>query len=254
MGAITNLQSPEDLRNYAMKALGSPVINIEIDEEQIFDRISDAIQKYILKHYNGTNEVWDFYKVTDADIKNGFITVPAKYIAILDMVDPIKDSFGTGDEFDQLSYRLANSDFFDYTWTLASDMFTSWLAFQEKLELIKQFFQPQRRFRYNSMTGQMQLFGSDWQRPGYFFIWHAYTSIDPTENTNIYNDEWLKRYATALIGQQWGRNVFKYNGIQLPGGVTMNGIEIRNYYDAQVAKLDEEFQKSYMLPIDFMVA
>lgn len=230
------------------------MINIEIDPQQAYDRINEAIAMYTLQHFNGTTEVWDLYTVTDSDIANGYYSIPKDFVAVCDLLDPLRSSMGTGDEFDNLNYRVANSDFFDYTWSLSADMITSWVIFQEKLEMIKRYFAPERRFRHNPITGQMRLYGDNWLVNGYYVILHGYRAVDPAVNTNIFNDEWIKKYATALIGRQWGSNISKYDGVSLPGGVTMQGQRIYDRYDAQCVKYEEEFNNRYSLPAEFIVA
>lgn len=86
---------------------------------------------------------------------------------------------------------------------------------------------------------------------GDYIIVEAHRTLDPTTYTDVYNDGWLKRYATQLIKQQWGINLKKFEGVQLPGGVTLNGQKIYDEATEEIDKLKEEAQNTYQLPVDF---
>jgi mannitol-1-phosphate/altronate dehydrogenase len=88
---------------------------------------------------------------------------------------------------------------------------------------------------------------------GSYIVIEGYEIVDPTAYTDVYNDMFLKRYVTALIKRQWGQNMSKFEGMMLPGGVTMNGLQI--YQDAveEINKLEEEMQLAWQLPDDFLM-
>ena len=71
--------------------------------------------------------------------------------------------------------------------------------------------------------------------------------------TEIYNDRLLKEYVTALIKRQWGSNLSKFEGVQLPGGVTIRGAELFTEANEEVQRIEERVQLEYELPIDFTV-
>jgi hypothetical protein len=77
--------------------------------------------------------------------------------------------------------------------------------------------------------------------------------LDPNTFTDVYNDGFLKKYATALLKQQWGNNLKKFEGVQLPGGVTLNGQKIFDEATEELASLKEEVQNTYQLPVDMLV-
>lgn len=90
-------------------------------------------------------------------------------------------------------------------------------------------------------------------KAGQYLIAEAYQLIDPATNTSLYNDKWLKSYTTALIKQQWGQNLSKFEGMQLPGGVTMNGMQILNDATEEIRRLEEDIRLTHELPADFFV-
>ena len=83
----------------------------------------------------------------------------------------------------------------------------------------------------------------DWNNAvssGEYIIIDCYRKIDPTQFTDVYNDVWLKKYVTALIKRQWGTNLSKFDGIQLPGGVTLQGRTILEDANTEIEKLEEQ--------------
>ena len=86
-----------------------------------------------------------------------------------------------------------------------------------------------------------------------FLIIECYRKLDPDSYTDIYNDMYLKRYATALIKKQWGSNLSKFNGVQMLGGVTMNGADIYSQAIEEIQRLEEQIQLAFETPVDYMV-
>lgn len=193
------------------------------------------------------------YTMTAADAANGTIQLPPGWIAVDEMFDPLGDSGQqTIDNFDNLNYRLANSDFFNFSWTVASDMVTSYHLFQEKINLIKLYFTPDTRFRYNAVSGIVTLY-NNFLYPQKIYVIHGYRALDPKNVPQMYNDPWLKKYTIALIGLQWGSNISKYDGVQLPGSITLNGKDIYERYATLKKDLEEEFRSEYEAPPTFFM-
>jgi hypothetical protein len=86
---------------------------------------------------------------------------------------------------------------------------------------------------------------------GDYIIIEAYRMLDPDTYTDVYNDGYLKRYTTALIKRQWGINLKKFEGVLLPGGVTLNGQKIFDEAMDEITILKQEAQDTYQLPVDF---
>ena len=98
--------------------------------------------------------------------------------------------------------------------------------------------------------------GMDWQNDievGEYIIIECYRKLDPTAYTDIYDDYFLKRYTTALIKQQWGANLSKFQGVTMLGGVSMNGAEIYSQALSEKQKLEEEIRSTFETPISYMV-
>ena len=86
-----------------------------------------------------------------------------------------------------------------------------------------------------------------------FIIIECYRKLDPTQYTDVFNDIYLKKYTTALIKRQWGANLSKFEGVQMLGGVTLNGAAIFEQANADIEKLEEQIQLAYELPPDYMM-
>ena len=86
-----------------------------------------------------------------------------------------------------------------------------------------------------------------------FIIIECYRKLDPTTYTDVFNDIYLKRYTTALIKRQWGANLSKFEGVQMLGGVTLNGAKLFEEAQADIEKLEEQIQLAYELPPNYMI-
>lgn len=243
------LESASELQEYCLRKLGKPVINIEIAQEQLDDRTDEAIELFIQRHYDGVTEVWRKHTITARDVKNGYITTPANLVSLTEMIDPSVNKGGGSslEAFERLNYRLAQSDFFDTinSGLDASTYYIKKINIGTMLDVIS----ADRNFQFNYIRRYLNTSGT--LVAGNFIILHGYEAIDPEKHVNIYNDEWIKKFAAALIKQQWGTNIKKYDGVQLPGGVTMNGQVIFDEATAELEKLETQFELKYELPVDF---
>jgi hypothetical protein len=123
------------------------------------------------------------------------------------------------------------------------------------ISLLEQFFTPEKSVRFNKVTGRIYidaLANSDLPA-GYFLVIEAYAMLDPEIYTKIYNDRLLKKYVVALIKRQWGANMMKYDGVQLPGGITFKGAQIYQEASNELLAVEQEMLRSYELPVDFMM-
>ena len=248
---MAKLASPDDLVSYAKRKLGSPVVNIEIDETQEDDRIEDAIQLFTQRHYNGSEEVYISHTVTSSEATKGYFEAPEGVEAILELYELNGSSDSSIEAFDRLSYRLANSDIFDFLTTGGGGMVDYYLT-QMHINLINELFVPRRSFNFNAVTHRFV--PAEPFRTGEVFAYRAFKIIDPSDFEDVYDNEWVKKYATALIKKQWGTNLKKFDGVQMPGGVTLNGQTTYDEAEAEITKLEEEFSLTYELPLDMIIA
>lgn len=241
---MAKLESPNDLRDYCLRKLGSPVINIEVDQTQIDDRIDDTLQLFIQRHFDGVEEVWLKQTISESEAIAGEKKLPSSIVAVTGLI-PLTSSVAEPWADIKVQFKLQN--IVDFT---APDMVNYALTLQH-VNLINQMLSPVRTFNFNAKTHKLKLLGD--LVAGNFFIVSAYKAIDPEMYTDVYNDEWVKKYCTAQIKKQWGSNLKKFKNIQMPGGVEFDGQQIFDEADGEIEKLVEEFSLTYELPVDMMI-
>ena len=124
------------------------------------------------------------------------------------------------------------------------------------INMIQDFFQPEKEVRFSKVTNRLLIDAdlSDQINAGDYLIIEAYAALDPNVFTEIYNDRIFKKYVTALIKKQWGSNLSKFAGVQLPGGVQLNGPQIYAEAIQEIQVIEQEFYSQYELPVDFIMA
>lgn len=236
---MATITSRDQFKEYCLRKLGKPVIEINVDEDQVEDRVTDAIKYYWDYHFDGTEKVYYKYKLQPADIANKFVTVPDNIIGIVNLF-PIGQALNTNNLFN-IRYQIALNDL--YTLTSVS-MVPYYMALQH-VQFLEQFLVGQQPLRYNRNLNKCYV-DMDWNivNPGDYLILEAYQVVDPDQYTKAYNEWWLQSYATCLIKEQWGSNLKKFEGMTLPGGLKFNGQKI---YDEAM----QEKQKLERMIIDF---
>ena len=85
-------------------------------------------------------------------------------------------------------------------------------------------------------------------KEGQYILIDCHRALDPSDWSQVWNDSWLKRYAPALIKRQWGQNMIKFNNVQLPGGITMNGRQLYEDAEKEILMLESKLRDEYQLP------
>jgi hypothetical protein len=245
---MATASSRATFKEYCLRSLGKPVIEINVDDDQVDDRIDEALEYWIDYHYDGTEHTFLKHAVTQDDKDNGYITVSEDIIGVMDLFD-IGDALSTNNLFN-IRYQIALNDLYDLS---RYDLVPYFMNFQN-IRFIEEMLIGKQPFRYNRHLDKLHI-DMDWDKiaVGNYVVAKVYQKVDPDTNTDAWNDRWLKRYATALIKRQWGANLIKYEGMQLPGGVQFNGRSI--YEDAiqEIQRLEEEMNTSYGLPVHDMI-
>lgn len=244
--AITTRQQFKD---YVLRRLGAPVIDINVDNEQVEDRIDDALIKFRDYHYDGTEHVYYPHVITASDISNKYITLPESLIGVTRVFD-INDSYSATNLFN-VRYQLHLNELFN----ISSVSVTPYIMAMRHIEFLEEVFVGKKPIRFNRHTDKLYV-DMSWSEDivaGQYIIIDGYASLDPNTYTDIWDDSWLKKYATALVKKQWGENLKKFEGMQLPGGVTFNGQKIWEEANEEVIKLEEEVIMDYSLPVTDMI-
>lgn len=235
-------------KEYCLRALGKPVIEINVDDDQVEDRIDEALKYYYDYHFDGSEKVYYKHQITDQDKTNKYITMPENIIGVINLFD-LGSALGTNNLFN-IRYQIALNDL--YTLTSVS-MVPYYMALQH-IQFLEYLLVGKQPIRYNRHTNKLYL-DMDWDRveTGNFLIVEAYEVIDPVTYTDAWGDRWLARYCTQLIKRQWGTNLKKFEGMQMPGGLKFNGQQIYDEADAEIKKLEDEMINSYSLPVTDMI-
>jgi len=237
------------LKEFALRRLGAPVIEINVDDAQLEDRIDDALQFFAEYHFDGVERTYLSHKLEDIDITNEYITLDDSVISVTKM---FQLSEGTVNLFD-VRYQMALNDF--YGLRNPNQSMVQYTITKNHLALIQDILSPEKAIRFSRVTNRLKI-DWDWSSQaevGKYIVAEAYVILDPETYPEIYKDRLLKNYVTALFKRQWASNLSKFEGIQLPGGVTFNGRELLEQAQTEIDKIEENVQLMYELPPDFMV-
>lgn len=244
MAYLTNRR---DFINYCLRQLGAPVIDINVAEEQIDDRIDDALQKFYEFHADGVIKQFIIYHLTQADINARSIPIPDTILAVVRVLPSVSQNTTTIDyqAFITDLLNLRNPDSYGLG---------GFVIVQSYMSLLNSFFNYEKPLVFNKYTNSLTI-ETNWGNfsPGDPLAIEVYGIVDPEEFLRVWNDIWLKQYATALIKRQWGQNLIKYEGFQLPSGVTLNGRQIYDDAMVDIEKLETELRDTWELPLDFFV-
>ena len=239
--------------DYCLRRLGDPVLEINVDEDQIEDRIDEAIQYWQEYHSDATVRTYLKYQVTAADVANEWIPISTDVLYVSRLF-PISSSFNNSINFFDIKYQMMLNDIADLQ-NFAGDL-AYYEQMQQYLSILDMKLNGQPLVNFSRHQDRLYIFG-EWQnqdiKAGDYVVAEIYTLLDPDTHTSIYNDLWLKEYSTALIKQQWGANLIKFEGIQLPGGVTFNGRQIYDDATNEIQQLRERIRDEFELPADFFV-
>jgi len=265
--------SKATLKTYCLRALGFGVIDINVSDDQIDDRVDEALQYFAQYHYDGVERMLLKYQVTAADIErsktdttttatdsvdssitasfgegNGFIPMPSSVISVMGIF-PFSDS-STNNMFD-VRYQLRLNDLYDFS----STSIIHYEMTMQHLDFLEHILVGEKPIRFNQHQNRLYI-DMDWSNDitaGEYIIIECYRKIDPASYSDIFDDIHLKRYATALIKRQWGANLSKFSGVAMLGGVTMNGENIFSQAQEELEKLEELISITNSPPIMFGV-
>lgn len=234
-----------DLIDYCLRRLGSPVIEINVDDEQVEDRIDDALAMFREWHYDASDLTFFTHEITQEDKDNEYLLMPDNILGINRIFPFSLAQSGLNLEYRTLMTEVLNAK------KLATQGISGYVITEAYMSIINRFFNREKRIRFNKAHGRVYI-DTDWDEieVGQFLAFEGFILVDPEEFPKVYNDTWLKAYATALIKRQWGQNMLKYEGIQLPGGITLNGRQLFDDASNEIERLEEDLRNSFQLPID----
>jgi len=250
---MANPTSRATLIDYCKRRLGDPVIEINVDEDQVEDRVDEALQYYQEYHSDATFRTYVSHEVTADDITNKYISV-SNDILFVTRLFAMSSSFNSSFNFFDIKYQLMLNDIADMQ-NFAGDL-AYYDQLNQYLTTLDMKLNGYPLTEFVRRQNRLYLFGDfndgDVQQ-GEYIVYEAYKIVDPSTHTAVFNDMWLKEYTTALIKQQWGMNLIKFEGMQLPGGVIINGRQLYDDATSEIETLREKIRNEHELPADFFV-
>lgn len=244
----------QQLIDYCLRALGHPVIEINVDDDQLEDRVDESLQFYQEYHSDAIVRNLRKHILTQPDIDNGYIVIPnSANIFTINNVFTINTSQSSTSIF-SVDYQIHFNDIFDlggsYGGVVNYEMTKQFMSLVDRningmYEMIEYSRHKNRVNFHSNVLDNLDV--------GQYVVFDGYEAIDPDTYTDVWNDMFLKKYTTALFKKQWGVNLSKFEGMQLPGGVTFNGRQTLDDANTEILKIEEEMQLRYEAPPHFFV-
>jgi len=272
----------QELVDYCLRQLGAPVLEINVDDDQIDDLVDDAIQYFNERHFDGVERMYLKYQISEDDIKrasgsgtDGVGIVTTTGTANVSGIGTITSNFYENSNFIQVPdsvvgieriFKFDTSSISGGMFSIKYQLFLNDLYYFNSVELLqytmtKRYLEDidfllttDKQIRFNKRQNRLYL-DIDWkaQSKDTFLVIDCFRALDPTQFTKVFNDSFLKRYLTLLIKRQWGLNMMKFSGTRLPGGIELNG---RQYYEdaeRELADIKQRMSLEYELPpLDFI--
>lgn len=239
----------QEFKQYCLRKLGAPVLEVNVDDDQVEDRIDECLRYYWDYHFDGSEKIYYKHQITALDKQNKYIIIPENILGVV-RVFPIADPIVRSDDLFNIRYQIALNDLY----TLTSVSMIPYYMVMEHLALISELLVGQQPIRYSRHKNRVYV-DMDWGslNVGEFLLIEAYEVIDPEVYSDVWSDRWLQNYATAKIKYQWGSNLTKFTGMSLPGGVQFNGERILSDAQEEITKMEQEMISSYSLPVSDMI-
>jgi hypothetical protein len=245
--------SRDTLIDYCKRRLGEPVIEINVDEDQLEDRVDESIQYFQEFHSDATFRAYVSHQLTSTDVTNKYITTSSD-VHFVSRVFPLISSSSSSGQLFNLRYQMHLSELTDMS-QFAGDI-AYYEQIQQYLSLLDMTLNGHTMVDFARRQNRIYLHGhlEDLDvTAGDYIVYEVYNTINPDSHTSIYNDMWLKEYTTSLIKQQWGMNLMKFEGMQLPGGVILNGRQLFDDAQGEIQDLRERIRLEHEMPADFFV-
>lgn len=243
----------QQLKDYALRALGAPVIEINVEDSQVEDRIDEALQYFTELNYGGSKRTYYKYAITSNDVTQEYINTNNIDTGLMYITKVFETGMGmqsTNNIFN-VRYQMALNDFYGVRSGMIS--MSNYVSTMQYMEMVQQLLDPQKQIRFNRYENKLFI-DTAWTdfRVGAFLLIEGYSELDPSVYGEIYGDLWLKKYTKALIKRQWGANLSKYQGIAMPGNMTFNGEKLYTEAIEEITKLEEEAVLKFQEPPEFI--
>ena len=282
----------QQLIDYCFRKLGAPVLEINVDDDQVDDLVDDAIQLFNERHFDGVERMYLKYEITQGDIDRGLgVEVPGETtvngttgVGIVTTTSTSTNISGYGttstnwyenSNFLQIPdsvvgvnkiFKFDTSSISGSMFSIKYQLFLNDLYYFNSVELLQYsmtktrledidfLLTPEAQVRFNQRQDRLYM-DIDWgaQTAGNFLVLDCHRALDPETFNQVYNDYFVKLYLTALIKRQLGQNLIKFRGVKLPGGLELNGREIYDDAERELERIKEKMMLEYELPpLDFI--
>ena len=239
------VQSRDQLIEYALRKLGAPVIQVNVAQEQLEDRVNDALHMFFRYHMDGTTREVITISITEEMLEKKAITLDPSIIGVIDVVASPTRVFS----MDNLQYKMYFSDLISKSFT--GSAMSSYTITRSYLSTLSQVMGDVYYVTSFNLHGNEVKIAFDWSKlqVGSLVGLDVYKIVNPEYVYDVWDNYWLKEYTTALVKEQWGTNLMKYNGPSLPGGGTLNGVEIYQSALQDIQKLEDRLYNEFQMPI-----
>lgn len=249
---MANPSSRQTLIDYCLRRLGDPVIEINVDEDQIEDRVDEALQYFREFHSEATYRGYIQHQVTSTDITNKYISISSNVQQVTKLFKLEQGIFSRN--MFSVKYQMHLNDIANMHSYIGD------LAYYEQvmqyMSLLDMRLNGTPQVDYVRKQNRLYIHGNfedEDIKENDYVVAEVYSIIDGNSHTAVWNDLWLKEYTTALIKHQWGTNLIKFEGMQLPGGVQINGRQIYEDSLQDIERLRERIRLEHENPVDFFI-
>ena len=244
MAAVTTRKG---LIDYCLRRLGQPVVEINVDEDQLEERVDDALEFFQEYHFDGVEKVFLKHVITADDITNEYIPMGDPVISVVRVLPiPSFDSFQGG--FFNEEYQMRLNDLNNFS----GSSLIQWDMTRQNHSLVEHLFALTPQMSFNRKQNRVYL-ETDWSlkfKVDDVIVVEAYRALNPATYPEVWNDMFLKKYTCALIKRQWRQNLKKFAGVVLPGGITLDGKTIYDEAVEEIRLIEEQVSLKYELPAD----
>jgi len=239
----------KEFKEWCLRKLGKPVIEINVDPDQVDDRVDEALSYYWDYHFDGTEKIYLKRQLTQQDIDNRYIEVPENIIGTINVFN-----LSSSPAFSSNMFSAKYQFILNHLHEMTNYNLTHFYMSMQYLQFMEEILSGMQPIRYNRHVNKLWV-DHDWDAisPGTYLVAECYSIVDPETYTNVWKDRWLQNYATAKIKYQWGSNLTKFNGMQLPGNIQFNGEQILKDAEDEIRRMEEEMISSYSLPVNDMI-
>jgi hypothetical protein len=237
----------QDFKNYCLRKLGAPVIQINVSEEQVDDAVDAMLYLYATYHMEGSDKTYYTYSVTEQDIQNRYITLPQNIIGAVRLF-PIGDALNTNSLFN-MRYQFVINDLYN----ISNVSLIPYYMVMEHVQFLEQMLVGQQPIRYNRHNNICYL-DMDWDQitVGEFLCVECYMVLDPTVYSGLWSDKWAQDYCTAQIKQRWG-SILSLMELPMPGQIKLNGQKIYNDATMEIERLEKKLLKAFSIPPNMFI-